>query len=71
MGNDEDWNVVYSYSRAQAIADGVLVDITDAARVVGFKVPTVLTAMSRDGSFYEVRGHEFLRVPLGLIHLPA
>ena len=21
MGNDEDWNVVYSYSRAQAIAD--------------------------------------------------
>lgn len=44
MGNDEDWNVVYSYSRAQAIADGVLVDITDAARVAGFKVPTVLTA---------------------------
>ena len=27
--------------------------------------------LSRDGSFYEVRGHEVLRVTLGLIHLPA
>uniref|UniRef100_I2Q4G7 Uncharacterized protein n=1 Tax=Desulfovibrio sp. U5L TaxID=596152 RepID=I2Q4G7_9BACT len=44
MGNDEDWNVVYSYTRAQAISDGVLVDVTETARAVGFKVHTVLTA---------------------------
>jgi hypothetical protein len=44
MGNDEDWNVIYSYPRAQAISDGVLVDVTEAARAVGFKVHTVLTA---------------------------
>lgn len=43
MARDEDWYVIYSYTRAQAIVEGVLVDITDAARAVGFKVHTVLT----------------------------
>ena len=44
MTPDKDWNVVFEYSRAQAIADGVLVDVTDVARGVGFKVHTVVTA---------------------------
>lgn len=44
MVEDEEWNVIYSYTRAQAIADGVLVDVTEAATAVGFKVHTVLTA---------------------------
>lgn len=41
--NLDAWNVVYSYSRAQAIADGVLIDVTEAARAVGFEVNTVVT----------------------------
>lgn len=35
--------VVFSYSRAQAIEDGVLVDVTEAAKEVGFKFHTVVT----------------------------
>lgn len=34
---------VYSYSRAQAIADGVLVDYSTLALQSGFKWPTVMT----------------------------
>jgi hypothetical protein len=43
MNKDESWNVVYSYSRAQAIADGVLVDVTEEAKAIGFKLHTVVT----------------------------
>ncbi len=35
--------VIYSYSRAQAIADGVLVDVTETARETGFKLPVAIT----------------------------
>jgi hypothetical protein len=35
--------VVFSYSRAQALADGVLVDVTEMAREAGFKWPVALT----------------------------
>ena len=35
--------VVYSYSRAQALADGVLIDVTDTAREAGFRWPVALT----------------------------
>lgn len=40
--NDEP-NVIFSYSRKQAIDDGVLVDVTDTAKLVGFKHHTVVT----------------------------
>jgi len=43
MTADNDWNLIYSYTRAQAVADGVLVDVTDAARSVGFKVHTAVS----------------------------
>jgi hypothetical protein len=43
MTADNDWNLIYSYTRAQAIADGVLIDVTDAARAVGFKVHTAVS----------------------------
>ena len=33
--------VIYSYSRAQAIAEGVLVDVTEIAKEAGFKWPVV------------------------------
>ena len=39
----DDWPIIFSYTRAQAIADGVLIDVTAQAAEVGFKVPTVVT----------------------------
>ena len=35
---------ISSYTRAQAIADGVLIDVTTEASETGFKVPVALTA---------------------------
>ena len=35
--------VIYAYTRAQALADGVLVDVSNAAVEAGFKVPVALT----------------------------
>ena len=40
---NEDWDVIHSYTRAQAIADGVLVDVSDLARKTGFKFPVAIT----------------------------
>lgn len=40
---DPEFKVIYSYTRAQAIADGVLVDVTERAREAGFTVPVVVT----------------------------
>ena len=39
-----DNTYIFVYSRAQAIADGVLVDVTETAREAGLKYPTALTA---------------------------
>ena len=39
-----EWRVIHTYTRAEAIADGVLVDVTATAREAGFKVPTAVTA---------------------------
>ena len=39
-----EWPVIHAYTRAEALADGVLVDVTSAAREAGFKVPTAVTA---------------------------
>lgn len=36
--------VIYSYTRAQALADGGLIDVTDTAKEAGFKIPVALTA---------------------------
>lgn len=35
--------LIHSYSRAEAIADGVLVDVSEAAREAGFRFPVALT----------------------------
>lgn len=42
--NMEDFVIVFEYSRAQALADGVLIDATKLAREVGFVIPVALTA---------------------------
>lgn len=39
-----DSEIIYSYTRAQALADGVLVDCSEAARKVGFCVPLAISA---------------------------
>ena len=41
---NQDWRVIHTYTRAEALADGVLVDVTATAKEAGFKVPTAVTA---------------------------
>lgn len=38
------FEVISTYTRAQAIADGVLVDVTRTAREAGYRVPVAMTA---------------------------
>lgn len=40
----EGAEVISSYSRADALADGVLVDVSELAREAGFKFPVALTS---------------------------
>ena len=39
----QDCDVIHSYSRAQALEDGVLVDVSETAREAGLKFPVALT----------------------------
>ena len=57
MTHDKDWNVVFEYSRAQAISDGILVDVTEQAKSIGFKLHTVVT-----GTIF----HGYVEPPVGL-----
>ena len=43
-----DAPVVYPYTRADGIRDGMLVDVTETAREAGFKIPTAITARVQD-----------------------
>jgi hypothetical protein len=36
--------LIFSYSRKEAIADGVLIDVSDTAKEAGFRYPVALTA---------------------------
>jgi len=54
----EDAPVIFSYTRAQAIEDGVLVDLTEWARETGFKVPVACTAAVWNGYVVPPRGTE-------------
>lgn len=38
-----DWDVIYQYTRAQALEDGVLVDVSELAREAGIRWPVALT----------------------------
>ena len=40
--NEKD--VIFRYTREQAISDGVLVDVSDLAREAGFVIPVAITA---------------------------
>ena len=39
----ENFDLIHSYTRAQAIADGVLVDVSATAREAGIRFPVALT----------------------------
>lgn len=41
---NDDFEMIHSYSRRQAIADGVLIDVTETAREAGFTIPVAVTA---------------------------
>jgi len=38
-----EWNLIHTYTRAEALADGVLIDATELSRQAGFKIPVALT----------------------------
>jgi len=40
----DEADVIYSYTRAQAIADGVLIDVTTTAREAGVRFPAAVTS---------------------------
>ena len=40
---DEKFDVIYAYTRSQAIEDGVLVNVTETSNEAGFKWPVALT----------------------------
>ena len=54
----DGFELIFSYSRAQAIADGVLVDVTTQAREAGFKLHTVVTDSLYSGYIVPPHGLE-------------
>jgi len=50
-------DVIYSYSRAQAIEDGVLCDVSEVAREAGIKFPVAVTSTVWD---------RYVEVPAGV-----
>lgn len=40
---DEDWHIISAYSRADALSDGMLIDVSERAREMGILPPTALT----------------------------
>lgn len=53
----DEFDVIHSYSRKQAIEDGVLIDVSETAREAGIKYPVAMTA----GVFQNA-----VRVPAGV-----
>lgn len=41
---NDDLILIHSYSRREALADGVLIDVSDTARDAGFQYPVAITA---------------------------
>ena len=57
LGSDLFGPVIFSYSRAQAIADGVLIDVSEMAQEAGIKYPTAVTSAV---------WHDYVEVPEGV-----
>ena len=56
----EDAPVIFSYTRAQAIEDGVLVDLTEWAKETGFKIPVACTSTVWHGCIVPADGTQEL-----------
>jgi len=56
-------DVVFAYTRAQALADGVLIDAGALAREAGFKWPVALTAAAWEDCVAWSRSDTALQVP--------
>ena len=55
---EEPWPVIFSYTRRQAIDDGVLVDLTDWAKETGFVAPVAVTRSVWDQWIVPPKGTE-------------
>jgi hypothetical protein len=44
----DERDLIHGYSRAQALADGVLIDVSPTAREAGIRYPVALTAAARE-----------------------
>jgi hypothetical protein len=60
MNKMDENEIIYSYTRKQAIDDGVLIDVTELAKEAGFKCPVAFTS-----SVYE----RHLRVPEDVVDM--
>lgn len=56
--NRSDWDYISVYSRADAIRDGTLCDVSEMARDVGFRAPVTLTSTAYA---------QHVRVPSGVV----
>ena len=74
--SDESWPIIFSYTRAQAIDDGVLIDVTTEAKVYGFKLPVAIgdnlfqqyvippSGLEGEGQSMEGRLHDLLTLSM-------
>jgi hypothetical protein len=53
----DDSDLIYAYTRADALADGTLIDVTPTAKEVGFRYPVAVTAAV---------WHDCVRIPEGV-----
>lgn len=56
----EDAPTIFSYTRQQALEDGVLVDLTNWAKETGFRIPVACTRALWDGCLEPPQGTEEL-----------
>ncbi len=49
----ENNTLIHAYTREQAVADGVLIDVTETAREAGFRIPVAVTSAAW-GKYVEV-----------------
>ena len=67
----EEADLIYSYTRADAIRDGVLIDVTATAQEAGIRWPVAVTcARERDAAFSpDMRDAKVVAWPLRMTRL--
>lgn len=54
----ENMEVIYAYTRADALNDGVLIDVSEHAKELGFRVPVAVTSALYGGYITPPRSNE-------------